>query len=72
MPVTSLKTKQSWWNSETYIIRSSLGSPFVNWIEILANVSSFNEQNTEISDGENEINSELEEENESDYDSDGH
>jgi hypothetical protein len=40
--------------------------------EILANVSSFNEQNTEISDGENEINSELEEENESDYDSDGH
>jgi hypothetical protein len=30
--------------------------------EILANVSSFNEQNTEISDGENEINSELEEE----------
>ena len=40
--------------------------------EILANVSSFNEQNTEISDGENKINSELEEENESDYDSDGH
>lgn len=40
--------------------------------EILANISSFNEENTEISDGENEINSELEEENESDYDSDGH
>jgi len=40
--------------------------------EILANVSSFNEENTEISDGENEIDSELEEENESDYDSDGH
>ena len=27
--------------------------------EILANVSSFNEENTKISDGENEINSEL-------------
>jgi hypothetical protein len=40
--------------------------------EILANVSSFNEENTEISNGENEINSELEEENESDYDSDVH
>jgi hypothetical protein len=37
---------------------------------LVTNVSSFNEQNTEISDGENEINSELEEENESDYDSD--
>jgi hypothetical protein len=28
--------------------------------EILANVLSFNEENTEICDGENEINSELE------------
>jgi len=31
MPVTSLKTKQSWGiYSETYLIRASLGSPFVN------------------------------------------